>query len=123
MTRVTGSSVLSAVHRSASLFFLAVLVAACGGGGDSGPPPVSLTAVTVTGMPSEPLAPMQTAQLTARASYSDGSIKDVTTTSTWSTSNANVLTVTAMGLATATRAGASRGDCGRDCPGSSLRPG
>jgi hypothetical protein len=105
MTRVTGSSVLSAVHRSASLFFLAVLVAACGGGGDSGPPPVSLTAVSVTGMPSEPLAPMQTAQLTARASYSDGSIKDVTTTSTWSTSNANVLTVTTTGLATATGPG------------------
>jgi Bacterial Ig-like domain (group 2) len=85
------------------LLIFATLVVACGG--DGGPPAISVTAVTVTGMPAATLAPRQTAQLGAQATLSDGSMQDVTATATWSTSDVNVLTVSATGLMTATGLG------------------
>src|ERR1700722_3552463 len=63
-----------------------------------GPPMV--TAVTVTGTAAL-TAPGQTSQLTLEATLSDGSKKDVTSTALWSSSNRNVVTVTAAGLAMA----------------------
>lgn len=105
MSKFPGSGLRFVIGGFASLFFLTVLVAACGGDADSGSLPVTLTAVTVAGMPSEPLVPTQTAQLTARATYSDGSVTDVTTTATWSTSNGDVLTVSTTGRVTATGPG------------------
>ena len=87
------------------VLFLAMLVAGCGGGGDGGPPPVSPTAVFISGMPAEPLARMQTAQLGAKATYSDASVRDVTTTASWTTTDASVLTVSSTGLVTATGPG------------------
>src|ERR1700680_744537 len=43
----------------------------------------------------------QTSQLTLEGTLSDGSKKDVTSTALWSSSNRNVVTVTAAGLAMA----------------------
>ena len=82
---------------------LAVVVGGCGGGGAPAGP--QLVRVAVAGVPSTPLAPMQTAQLSASAAYSDGTAKDVTAVSTWSTSDSNVLTVTSSGGLTATGPG------------------
>jgi hypothetical protein len=48
---------------------------------------------------------MQTAQLGAQAAYSDGSVRDVTAAAAWGTTDADVLTVSSTGLATATGPG------------------
>ena len=79
------------------------VVGACGGGGAPTLPEV--VRVTVAGMPAAPLAPMQTAQLTAAATYSDGAVKDVTATATWDSTDPSVVTVSAAGLVTATGPG------------------
>src|ERR1700681_5034594 len=63
-----------------------------------GPPTV--TAVTVKGNAAL-TAPGQTSQLTLEATLSDGSKKDVTSTAQWHSTNTNVVTVSAAGLATA----------------------
>ena len=82
---------------------LLAVVAACGGGG--APPGPEVVRITIAGMPGTPLAPMQTAQLTAAATYSDGAMKDVTATATWDSANPSVVTVSAAGLVTATGPG------------------
>jgi len=61
--------------------------------------------VTVAGMPDSPLVPLQTAQLTATAAYSDGAVSDVTDTATWETTDPGMLTVSTAGLVTATGPG------------------
>jgi hypothetical protein len=63
-----------------------------------GPPTV--TALTIKGNAAL-TAPGQTSQLTLEATLSDGSKKDVTSTALWSSSNKNVVTVSAAGLVTA----------------------
>ena len=88
------------VERCAVAAFV-VALNACGGG-PSGP---EVMRITVAGMPATPLAPMQTAQLTAAATYSDGAVKDVTATATWDSTDPSVVTVSAAGLVTATGAG------------------
>jgi len=80
-----------------------IFVASCGGGG--APPAPEVVRITVAGMPGTPLAPMQTVQLSASATYSDGTDKDVTTVSTWGTSDRSVLTVTSAGGVNATGPG------------------
>jgi len=80
-----------------------IVVASCGGGGaPSGP---EVVRITIAGMPGTPLAPMQTAQLTATATYSDGTLEDVSGAATWDSTNRDVVTVSSAGLATATGAG------------------
>jgi len=82
--------------------FLTV-VAACGGGGaPSGP---EVVGITIAGMPGTPLVPMQTAQLTASATYSDGMLKDVSGAAAWDSTNRDVVNVSSAGLATATGPG------------------
>jgi carboxypeptidase family protein len=77
------------------------LVAACAGGGSvpGSPTPTpapSVTAITVTGQ-----APSGfTVQLTAIARLSDGTTRDVTAVSEWSSSNESVIRVSPTGLAT-----------------------
>jgi len=78
-------------------------IAGCGGGG--GPSGAELMRVTIAGMPATPMAPMQTAQLTASAAYSDGMVKDITATAAWDTTDRSVLIVSAAGLVTATGSG------------------
>ena len=82
--------------------FVAVVVA-CGGGGTSSGPEV--VRITIAGMPGTALAPMQTAQLTASATYSDGVLKDISDTAAWDSTNRDVITVSPAGLATATGPG------------------
>jgi len=74
------------------------VVAACGGGGGAGAP--ELTSITILGIPSAALMPGNSVQMSARANYSDQSTKDVTTTVSWSTTDASVLTVSPAGLLT-----------------------
>src|SRR5580704_2714735 len=45
------------------------------------------------------IAPGSTAQLSARANYTDGSTKDVTTAVVWHSSDSSILTISATGLA------------------------
>ena len=77
-------------------------VAGCGKSSPTGPTvgPPTATAVTVMGNAAL-TAPGQTSQLTLEETLSDGSKKDVTSTAVWSSSNKNVVTVTAAGLAMA----------------------
>jgi hypothetical protein len=106
MAPLMTSRVVRQVARWGRLVFLAGLVVACGDGGDGGPPPApEVVQVTVSGLPSAALAPMQTAQLGAQAAYSDGSVKDVTAAAAWSTTDADVLTVSSAGLVKATGPG------------------
>lgn len=83
---------------------LAVL-SACGGGGDGGPPPAQPVSLAVTGVPGVSMLPGESAQLTATLTYSDASTRDVTTTATWSTSDASVLAVASNGLIRALASG------------------
>ncbi|UCG98331.1 MAG: Ig-like domain-containing protein, partial [Burkholderiales bacterium] len=59
------------------------------------PQPVSLA---IGGTPASPLTPGQVAQLTALVTYSDASVRDVTSTAAWSTSDAAIVSVSAAGL-------------------------
>jgi len=79
-----------------------ILLAAVGTSGCPKPSP-TLSSVSITGLPSN-LVPPQTVQLTATANYSDNSLKDVTTSATWSSSNTNIATVSG-GVVTAKAAG------------------
>jgi uncharacterized protein YjdB len=76
----------------------AVSVAACG----SSTTPSTVSAITVTGgVPSVGT----TSQLTATAVLSDNTTQDVTSTSTWSSSNTSIATVSATGLVTGVASG------------------
>jgi sugar lactone lactonase YvrE len=78
-------------------------LAACGGGG--APPEPEVVRITVSGMPTASMAPMQTAQLAASATYSDGAVKDVTGDAVWDSTDPEVIDVSPMGVATATGPG------------------
>lgn len=85
-------------------FLLAIV--GCGGGGSSqsvnnGP---TLSSIQVTGL-SGSIVAGQTQQLTAIATYSDHSTKDVTATATWSSNNATVATIASGGMLTAKASG------------------
>jgi Bacterial Ig-like domain (group 2)/Carboxypeptidase regulatory-like domain len=85
------------------VILLLTVVAACGGNGSPTAPatglPSTVTAVTING--NLRLAPGQTSQLSAQATMSDGSRKDVTSTATWNSSNNSVAAVSQAGLVTA----------------------
>ncbi len=86
---------------------LPLVVANCGGSTPAAPAPPptpTVTSVQVTGLPSS-LLMGETAQVTARASLSDGSTTVVTSQATWRSENTDVATVSAGGLVTAVRAG------------------
>jgi uncharacterized protein YjdB len=80
---------------------------ACGGSGGSsqsvnnGP---TLRSIQVSGLSGNVTAG-QTQQLTATATYSDGSTKDVTSTASWTSTNANVASVATGGMLTAKASG------------------
>src|SRR5579859_691796 len=91
---------------TASMLFA---LTACGGGGgasqtvNNGP---TLRSIQVTGLNANVVAG-QTQQLSATATYSDGSTKDVTSTAAWSSNDPTVATVAAGGMLTAK----GRGQC------------
>jgi hypothetical protein len=92
-----------------SLLALSLASLACGGSTPSSPttpaptttatPTGSVTSVAVTGPMS--LAPGQTAQFTATATLSDGTRRNCTAASKWSSQSASVATVSAAGLVSA----------------------
>ena len=79
-------------------------ITACGGGGGA-PASPEVVRITLAGMPSAPPTPMQSVQLSASATYSDGTVKDVTAISPWQASDSRVLTVTPSSYVTATGPG------------------
>jgi len=79
----------------------AIVLAACGGSSQS----PDLTLITINGVPTAAMTPEQSAQLTATATYSDGTTKDLTATVAWNSTDASVLTVAASGVITAMAAG------------------
>jgi hypothetical protein len=86
----------------------AFLMAAVPCSGSSSPTPANpsptVTSVTITGTPSLNGGNL-TSQLIARATLSDGTLQDVGTLATWSSSNPAVATVSASGLVTAATIG------------------
>jgi hypothetical protein len=76
-----------------------LLLVACGGGGNMGPGPVTLSSITVTSATNS-LTAGQTEQFAAKATYSDGSAKDVTSTANWSSSATAIATVAQGGVVT-----------------------
>jgi hypothetical protein len=66
----------------------------------------SLQTITVSPVDSM-IAPMANEQFMATGSYSDGSIKDLTSTATWNSSDASVATITSGGLALGVAAGST----------------
>ncbi len=97
--------------RLASLFTLLsvslfALVSGCGGASGPSLLPKSLKGVAVT--PGDPSITVgATQQLTATASYSDGTTADVTSTAAWSSSAATVASVNSIGMVTADAAGSA----------------
>jgi hypothetical protein len=95
------------VYVSAALVAIVATMAACSSS-DKNPgspttptPTVAVRAVTVTATPRA----VGSYQLTAKADLSDGSSRDVTNDAQWTTSNADVATVSAAGVLTALRSG------------------
>jgi hypothetical protein len=90
---------------------LAVAAARCiNGSGESAvptPTPPTVTSVAVTGA-GESANPGQTTQLTASATYSDGSTATVTEQATWVSANSSIATVSATGLVTFVAVGMAR---------------
>ena len=79
---------------------------ACGGGGGSQPVNngPTLRSIQVAGLSGNVIAG-ETHQLTATASYSDGSTKDVTSSATWTSTDSSVASVAAGGMLTAKGSG------------------
>src|SRR6185503_19361285 len=82
------------------------LLSACGGGSSTStpPPPTTLTSVQVTGANAN-LTVGQTEQMTATGLYSNNTSQKLTGTATWSSSDANVASVSSGGLLTAKNSG------------------
>lgn len=59
----------------------------------------TVTAIAVT-PPTPSIVQNKTQQMTATASYDDGSVKDITSKAIWSTSDPNKVTVSSAGLVT-----------------------
>ena len=97
------------LSRSLSLIVLGATLSylvACGGGGGSQQMGRSLQGLQIS--PTNPQAVIgQSLQLTATASYSDGTTQDVTGQAAWSSSNTAVATAQAGGLVDAVAAGVS----------------
>lgn len=101
---------------STLLVAVAVTAVACSGSGGNGggsgggtvvQPQATVVRVTVTA-PAAFVAPGESAQLVARAAYSDGSERLVTEQAAWSSSDNGVMSVTAAGVVTGGRAGRGR---------------
>lgn len=88
---------------------ISLIFTGCGGGGKAvTPPPSNVTVRSIALAPSSPsVVAGRTQQITATASYSDGSTKDVTSTAAWSSSSGSVATINATGLLTAMSQGSA----------------
>jgi uncharacterized repeat protein (TIGR03803 family) len=92
--------------RNAVVWLPLLLLAACGGGGGSNSNSASLQAIAIT--PTNPGQQLgKTRQLIAMGAYSDGTMRDVSSTATWSSSTTSVATVNAAGLVSTVAIGSS----------------
>lgn len=107
MTFVTPQRLLSPLSRYARLLAVSAFVVACGGGdgGKGGAPEPGLVAITIVGIPATPMTPGQTAQLSARVRDPDGSLRDVTASVAWSSTDTSILAVSGSAVITATAPG------------------
>src|ERR1700757_4435197 len=81
------------------LIALALLAAGCGGGGDHNPPPAELKSIAIS--PANPtLALGLTQQLTATGTFSDGTTRDLSGNTAWSSSCNGIADVSGSGLVT-----------------------
>lgn len=85
----------------------AAFLAGCGGDGGSTGGPAAVS-ITISGAPNEPMSPGQSAQLSASATFTDGTTQDATALATWDTTDRNVVAVSVSGSITA--AGPGRAD-------------
>jgi hypothetical protein len=95
-------------RRRSSLVWVALaagVATACGGGSPAGPASAVISSIAILGVPTAPISPGQSAQLTATATYSDGAVRNLTSGVSWGTSAASVLAVSAAGIITAVAAG------------------
>jgi len=96
--------------RASVLLIASVLAWSCGGSSSNTPTapspaaPPSVTSIAVTGGATLTAAG-QTSQMTATATFSDGSTQNVTASATWQSSNASTATVSAAGVVTAVGSG------------------
>jgi hypothetical protein len=76
------------------------VLAGCGGGGatSGGAPQASLTSIAISPSIFD-LNPGAAQQFSAKATYSDGSMKDVTSTANWTSSDQTVVTISRPGVA------------------------
>jgi hypothetical protein len=95
-------------------FLISLVVLAGGGCGDNRspaappPPPPSLTVKNLMIDGNTALTAIgQTSQLTARATFSDGTVKDVTSATQWTSTQPSVITISAKGLVTVVQLGRS----------------
>jgi len=94
--------------RVSFFFYCLPLIFASIGCGVAGIAPSPKTLKTISASPSTAsIAVGATQQLTAMATYSDGSTGNVGTTATWTSANTAVATINSSGLATAVAAGSS----------------
>jgi hypothetical protein len=82
---------------------LAAALSSCGRNPSAPTGPSTLVSAKVLAPPT--IAPGSTAQLSALATYSDGSTKDVTTAVQWHSSDTSILTISATGLASGVQIG------------------
>ena len=83
------------------LFLYLILLVGCGGGSSNPPPPPVVTLVSIAVTPgTASIAAKATQQFSATGTYSDGTTKDLSTTSTWQSSDMTVATISSTGLAT-----------------------
>ncbi len=75
------------------------LLAGCGGGTNAGSPAAVLQSIQITPAATS-IAAGLTQQFTATGKYSDNSSKDLTSSSTWSSSNTSAATVSSTGMVT-----------------------
>ena len=112
--------VLSARPLRPAAFGLALLLTACGGGGGGSSPapapaPVAKTLQSIALAPSAPsLNQGQTLDLTANATYSDGTVAAVDNASVWASSAPAVATVSAMGVVSALTPGTTTISASKD---------
>src|SRR5258708_15027125 len=102
---VTGNAMKSAILASVLCCLLAL--SGCGGGGAQNtvpPPPPALSSIQITGQ-SVNLIAGQSEQLKAIGTYSGGTTQDLTSSTTWSSSDASVATVTSAGMLSAKASG------------------
>lgn len=99
LSLITQSCSLSATLACYAIILLGSI--GCGGGGSSGNGPISpgLTAINVTPAYSS-IALGSELQFHAQGTYSDGSMKDLTLSAEWSSSNEHMASIDASGVAT-----------------------